>query len=67
MRKNYESKRKELEMEITISKEALKEIDYIIEHFVENFRDKVTDIGTLAFCLQTLMEGKEKLEEQINV
>ena len=54
-------------MEITISKETLKEIDYIIEHFVENFRDKVTDIGALAFCLQTLMEGKEKLKEQINV
>lgn len=52
-------------MEITISKEALKEIDYIIEHFVENFRDKVTDIGALAFCLQVLIDGKEKLEEQI--
>jgi len=52
-------------MEITIPKEALKEIDYIIEHFVENFRDKVTDIGALAFCLQTLIDGKEKLKEQI--
>lgn len=54
-------------MEITISEETLKEIDYIIKHFVENFRDKVTDIGVLAFCLQTLIEEKEKLEEQINV
>ena len=54
-------------MEIAISKETLKEIDYIIEHFIENFRDKVTNIRALAFCLQTLMEGKEKLEEQINV
>ena len=54
-------------MEITLTEETLEEIDYIIEHFVENFRDKVTNIGTLAFCLQTLMEGKEKLEEQINV
>ena len=55
-------KRKGLEMEITLTEETLKEIDYIIEHFVENFRDKVTDIGALAFCLQTLIEGKENLE-----
>ena len=53
-------------MEITINTQTLEEIEYIIEHFVENFRDKVTNIGALAFCLQTLIEGKEKLEKELN-
>lgn len=50
-------------MEISMSKTDLKEIDYIIEHFVENNKNATTSISAIAFCLQTLIEGKEKLEK----
>ena len=50
-------------MEISMNKTDLKEIDYIINHFVENNKNETISIPALAFCLQTLIEGKEKLEK----
>lgn len=54
-----------MEMEITIDKEIIEEIDYVINHFVEQFTDKVTNIGTLAICLQFLLDGQMKLKSQL--
>ena len=50
-------------MEITLNKNDLKEIDYIIDHFIENNKNETTSISALAFCLQKLMEGREELTE----
>lgn len=50
-------------MEMTLNKDDLKEIDDIINHFVENNKNKTTSISALAFCLQKLMEGRKELEE----
>lgn len=50
-------------MEITINKSDLKDIDYIINHFIENNKNETISITALAFCLQTLLDGKDKLVE----
>lgn len=50
-------------MEITLNKNDLKEIDDIINHFVDNNQNETTSISALAFCLQKLMEGRKELEE----
>ena len=52
-------------MEILLDKDDLKEIDNIINHFVENNKDKTTSVSALAFCLQKLMEGREELAEEL--
>jgi len=52
-------------MEISINKTDLKEIDYIIDHFIENNKNETISIPALAFCLQTLIEGKAKLEKAL--
>ena len=52
-------------MELTLNKNDLKEIDYIIDHFIENNKNETISIPALAFCLQTLIDGKEKLEEML--
>ena len=51
-------------MEITLNKNDLKEIDDIINHFVDNNQNETTSISALAFCLQKLMEGREELAEK---
>ena len=51
-------------MEIIIDENTLKEIDYIINNLTEAFADKVTDISAIAFCLQSLLDAKEKLKEE---
>ena len=53
-------------MEIIIDNNTLEEIDYIINNFTKAFADKVTDISAIAFCLQSLLDAKEKLEKEIN-
>lgn len=52
-------------MEISMNKTDLKEIDYIINHFVENNKNETISVSAIAFCLQTLIEGKEKLERAL--
>jgi hypothetical protein len=50
-------------MEMTLNKNDLKEIDYIIDHFIENNKNETISVPALAFCLQKLIEGKEELVE----
>lgn len=52
-------------MEIFINKTDLKDIDYIINHFVENNKNATISISALAFCLQTLINEREKLAESL--
>ena len=52
-------------MEIELNKNDLKEIDYIIDHFIENNKNKTTSVPSLAFCLQKLIEGREELAEAL--
>ncbi len=52
-------------MKMSINKTDLKDIDYIINHFVENNKNETISISAIAFCLQTLIEGKEKLEKAL--
>ena len=48
-----------------MSKSDLKDIDYIINHFIENNKNETISIAALAFCLQTLLDGKDKLVEAL--
>jgi hypothetical protein len=50
-------------MKISINKTDLKEIDYIINHFVENNKNETISVSALAFCLHTLIDGEEKLKK----
>lgn len=52
-------------MEITIDKEVLEEIDYVIKHFVEKYKSDVANFATLAFCLQALIKAKEDVESKM--
>lgn len=46
-------------MELIIDEQAKEEIDYIINNFVSKFKDEVTQIESLAWCLDTLVRAKE--------
>ncbi len=48
-------------MEISINKSDLKDIDCIINHFIENNKNETISVAALAFCLQTLLDGKDNL------
>lgn len=51
-------------MEIGLDKNDLKNIDYIINHFVENNNNNnkgLISISSLGFCLQKLIDGREEL------
>lgn len=52
-------------MEISINKTDLKEIDCIINHFIENNKNETISVAALAFCLQTLIDGREKLVKSL--
>lgn len=52
-------------MEIVLNKNDLKEIDCIIEHFIENNKNETISVPSLAFCLQKLIEGREELAEAL--
>lgn len=47
-------------MEFTIDEKAKEEIEYIINNFVSKFKDEVTDIASLAWCLDTLVKAKKE-------
>lgn len=53
-----------MDMEITIDDEIKEEIDYIIRNFAKKFADEVNHIESLAFCLQTLIDGLEAIENE---
>lgn len=52
-------------MEIGLDKNNLKDIDYIIEHFIENNKNEIFSIGSLAFCLQKIIDGREELAKAL--
>lgn len=52
-------------MEIILDKNDLKEIDNIIDHFVDNNQNETTSVSALAFCLQSLMEARDNLEKEL--
>ena len=53
-----------MNMEITIDEEVKEEIDYIIRNFAKKFADEVNHVESLAFCLQTLIDGLEAIENE---
>lgn len=52
-------------MEIEINKNDLKDIDYIIDHFIENNKNETISISSLVFCLQKIIDGREELAEAL--
>lgn len=51
-------------MNIEVDKKTIKELDeIIIEHFVEVFADKCTDITAIAVGLQALIEKSKELKK----
>lgn len=52
-------------MEIGLNKNDLKDIDYIINHFIENNKNETISIPSLAFCLQKLIDGREELAKAL--
>ena len=50
-------------MEVLITKETLKDVDYIIEHLVEKYVNDLTNIDSIAVCLNALVLEKERLEK----
>ena len=52
-------------MEMEIDKNDLKDIDYIIDHFIENNKHETISVPSLVFCLQKLIDGREELAEAL--
>lgn len=52
-------------MEISVTKETLKDVDYIIEHLVEKYASDLTNIDGIAVCLNALILEKERLEKAL--
>ena len=52
-------------LEITLNKENLEEINYIVDNFTPIFASKVTHIESLVFCLQTLMDARDKVKKEL--
>lgn len=50
-------------MEISITKETLEDVTYIIEHFVEKYANDLANIDGIAVCLNALILEKERLEK----
>lgn len=50
-------------MEISITKETLEDVTYIIEHLVEKYVNDLTNIDGIAVCLNALILEKERLEK----
>lgn len=60
-----EEKSNENSLEITLNKENLEEIEYIVNNFTPTFASKVAHIESLAFCLQTLMDARDKVKKEL--
>lgn len=52
-------------MEISVTKETLKDVDYIIKHLVEKYVNDLTNIDGIAVCLNALVLEKERLEKAL--
>lgn len=52
-------------MEITIVKEDIKEIDCIIDSFLENNKNSTISFPALLFCLQSLITARDKLVKEL--
>lgn len=52
-------------MEVLITKETLKDMDYIIQHLTAKYIDELTNIGAIAVCLNALVLEKERLEKAL--
>lgn len=50
-------------MEISLTKDILKDIDKIINCFVLKMKDEVCDVTALIFCLDVLTKERDKLAE----
>lgn len=54
-------------MGIEIDENTIKEIeDIIIPSFVGNYSSKVTDIGSIAVCLQAILNEVDRLKEELS-
>lgn len=52
-------------MEIEITKQTLKDLDYIKNHIVEKFKDELVDISALVVVLETIIQKQEELEKEM--
>ena len=52
-------------MILSLDSKDLKEVDKIINSFVEKMADTTTSVPALGFCLQTLLNGRDELCEAL--
>ena len=52
-------------MEIEITEQTLKDLDYIKNHIVEKFRDEIADISALAVVLEAIVQKQEEFEKEM--
>ena len=52
-------------MEIEITKQTLKDLDYIKNHIVDKCRDEIVDISAMAVVLETIIQKQEELEKEM--
>lgn len=52
-------------MEIEITKQTLRDLDYIKNHIVEKFKDEIVDISALIVVLETIIQKQEELEKEM--
>lgn len=52
-------------MEIEITEQTLKDLDYIKNHIVEKFRDEIVDISALVVILEAIVQKQEEFEKEM--
>lgn len=52
-------------MEIEITEQTLKDLDYIKNHIIEKFKDELVDISALIVVLETIIQKQEELEKEM--
>lgn len=52
-------------MEIEITEQTLKDLDYIKNHIIEKFKDELVDISALIVVLETIVQKQEELEKEM--
>lgn len=52
-------------MEIEITEQTLKDLDYIKNHIIEKFKDELVDISALIVVLEMIVQKQEELEKEM--
>lgn len=53
-------------MEFEITKETLKDLDYIKNNIISKFKNEVCDIAALGLALEAIINMENEIEEKLN-